>query len=195
MGRIDARVAGRREPVTGSLASTAWPDVSDDQLLAIHPDPDPLTDELVRDRVAGRAEADGRLLVDEAGDAEGDRVRLVGQRVESPAFLGEQLDRRPPGLAMHAGVDVVAERVARHSQLAERAVRHEEVGLGRDEVGLGDLDGALRAALGLGVGRLTGGDPEPVVTTGGDQLGMANADPGDAVDRHRPLVVGQRVRR
>ncbi len=112
VGRIDPRVAGRREPMAGNLTGAGLTDVGDDELVAGDADPDPLADELVGDRVARRAIADRRLLVDDAGDAEGDRVRLVGDRVEPAALVGEHLIRRPPGLAMVTSVDLGTERVA-----------------------------------------------------------------------------------
>ena len=137
---IDARAARRRQPMTRGLAGAGRADVSDDELVAVDPHPDALTDELVWHRVAGRAEADRRLLVDDAGDTEGDGVGLVGHWVQPSALVGQQLDRRPASLAVLARVDLVAERIARGPQLGERAVLVKEVGLGRDEIGLGDLD-------------------------------------------------------
>jgi len=195
VGRIDARVAGRREPVPGGLAGAGRTDVGHDELLAVDPDPDPLADELVRHRVAGRPEADRRLLVDDPGHAEGDGVRLVGHRVEPLAFVRQLIDRRPAGLAVLASIDLLAERVARGPQLGERPVFLQEVRLGRDEVGLGDLDRALRAALRRRIGRHAGVDLEAVMARGGDEDRVLDGDAGDPVDRDGPLVVRQRVRR
>jgi hypothetical protein len=59
--------------VPGNLARAGEADVGDDQLIAGHPDPDSLPDELVGHRVAGRATADRRLVVDDPSHAEGDR--------------------------------------------------------------------------------------------------------------------------
>ena len=39
----------------------------DDELVALDADPDPLADELVRNRIAGRAEAERGVVVDEHG--------------------------------------------------------------------------------------------------------------------------------
>ncbi len=105
-------VARSRESVPSSLASPGRTDVGDDELVAVDAHPDPLADELVRHRVARRAIADRGFLVDDAGDPEGDRVRLVGHRVEALALLGKQVDRRASGLAVLAGVDLLAERIA-----------------------------------------------------------------------------------
>lgn len=191
---IDARIAGRREPVAGGLSSSRRTDVGDDELVTVDPDPDPLADERVRHRVAGRAIADCRLLVDDPGDAEGDRLRLLGHGVEPPTFVGQELDRRPVRLAVPAGVDLVAERLACRPKLGEGAVLGEQVRLGRHEIGLGNLDRALAATLRRRVEWHAGMDLESVVTTGGDKDRVADRDAGDSVDRHRPLVVGQRVR-
>jgi hypothetical protein len=96
---------------------------------------------------------------------------------------------------MGSRVDRLAEDVTCLAQLGERPVCREEVRLGRDQVGLGHPDGRLAAAFGLRVKRHAGDDLEPVVAASGDDLRVPHADPGDPVDRHRPLVVGEGVLR
>jgi hypothetical protein len=72
--------------VTGHLAGTIPGGEGDDELVALDPDPHSLAGELVRHRVAGRAEAERRVVVDDAGDAERDRMRLGRDRVQAPAL-------------------------------------------------------------------------------------------------------------
>jgi hypothetical protein len=96
---------------------------------------------------------------------------------------------------MLARVHPLAERVAGGSEPGERLVRRQEVGVGRDEVGLGDLHRTLRAALRGRIGGDAGVDLEPVMAAGGDQDRVLDGDPGDPIDRDRPLVVGECVRR
>jgi hypothetical protein len=113
----------------------------------------------------------------------------------SRSFGGQSFDRRLTGLAVLPGVDRLAERVAGRPQRGEGLIRRQQVGVGRHEVGLSDLDGALRTALALWIGRLAGDDLEPVMATRGDELGMTDGNPGDPVDGDGPLVVGQGVGR
>ena len=193
VGGIDPRVAGCRERMAGDLAGSGRSLVDDHELVAVDAHPDPLADELVGHPVAGGAEADRRLVVDDPGQPEGDRVRRDGHGVEPAALLGEQVGRRPPGLAMRALVDLGAERGAADPERGEGRVRLEQVGVGRDEVGLGDLDRALGAALGRGVGRHAGMDDEAIVAGGSDEDRVLHRDPGHPVDRDGPLVVGQGI--
>jgi hypothetical protein len=58
VGGIDARVARRRERMARDLAGTVAGGECDDEFVASDPGPDPLADELVRNRLAGRAEAE-----------------------------------------------------------------------------------------------------------------------------------------
>ena len=135
---IDAWVARRGERMAGDLAGAVTSGVGDDELVAVDSHPDPLADEPVGHRVAGRAEAEGRVVIDGAGHAEGDRVGLGRDRVQPPALGRQPVDRRLAGLAVRSGVDALAERVAGGPQLGERAVRREQVGLGRHEIGFGE---------------------------------------------------------
>jgi hypothetical protein len=83
MGRVDARVARRGERVARHLARTVAAGAGHHQLVAGDPDPDPLSDQGVRDRVAGRAEAQGGVVVDQPRLPEGDGVRLGRQGVKA----------------------------------------------------------------------------------------------------------------
>jgi hypothetical protein len=132
--------------------------------------------------------------IDDPGDAEGDRVRLKGQWMQAPTFLSQQLERWPAGLAVRAGVDLGTGRVTGGAELGERSVIGQQVGLGGHEVGLGDLDGALAAALRGRIGRHAGVDGQAVMAAGGDEDRMLDRDPRDPVDRHRPFVVRRPVR-
>jgi len=96
---------------------------------------------------------------------------------------------------VRTGVDHRLERRTGAGQRGEVAVVVQQVGGGGDEVGLGDAHRGLRAALGLGVVGDTGLDHAPVVAPGGHQKRVAHRQAGHPVDRHRPFVVGQQVRR
>jgi hypothetical protein len=69
--------------------------------------------------------------------------------MQAGPLLGEHIDGRALGLGVPAGVDSCHDREAGHFQCGEARVILQQVGLGRNQVGLGDLDGRLRAALGL----------------------------------------------
>src|ERR1035437_10118649 len=69
-------------------------------------------------------------------------------------------------LTMLAGVDLPAERLTGNPQGCERGIFGREVRLGRDEVGLGDLDRALRAALARRIGWHAGVDRQAIVAAG-----------------------------
>ena len=78
---------------------------------------------------------------------------------------------------------------------ARTSHRRQEVVVGRDQIGLRDPDRRLRAALGLRIARHTRRNRQPVVAADGHDLRVADRDPADMIDRHRLLVIGQRVGR
>jgi hypothetical protein len=108
----------------------------------------------------------------------------------SRAFLGQHLHRCPSGLPVRARVDLLAPGPAGGFELAEHPILGRKVGLGRDQVGLGDPDRCLAAALGLRIRRHTGADGHAVVPGDRDDLRMPDRDPGDVIDRDGALVVG-----
>ena len=181
--------------MAGDLGQTGLGPGDDDDLVARDPGPDLGPDEPPRHRVADRAQPDRLIVADRAGLAEGRRVRLGRQAVEVAPLDREQIVGSPAGLAMDPPVDGRAEADAGGGQGGEARIGRQQVRLGRDEVGLGDLDRALAAALRLGVERGTGKDRRAIVAAGGDDLRVADRDPGDPLDGHRPLVVGEQVGR
>lgn len=147
MRRVDPRHAWRGQSMTCDLSGAVLAGVGHDQLVTRDPDPDPLAGQGVRDAVPRRAESQRRVVVDEAGDPEGDGVSLGRDRVEPPPLGRQPLCWWLAGLAVLALVDRLAEGLAGRPQLGERLVRLEEVRLGGHEIGLGDPDGRLRATL------------------------------------------------
>ncbi|MGH8919747.1 MAG: hypothetical protein ACRD0H_15690, partial [Actinomycetes bacterium] len=127
----------------------------DDQLVAHHPAPHLGALVAVGGGVAHRAEADGLVIADQPGLAQGGGVGLSGQDVEVGGLLGQHVGRRPAGLAVPPAVDLLAERVAGDHQGGESGVGVEQVRLGGDDVALGHLHRRLRAPFGLGVIRDT----------------------------------------
>jgi hypothetical protein len=96
---------------------------------------------------------------------------------------------------MLARVDPLAEASAFELELGEVPIGRAQVVIGGHEIGLGDPDRRLRAALRLRVRRHARRDRQPVVARGGHDPGIAHRDPTHLIDRHRALVVGQRVGR
>jgi hypothetical protein len=119
VGGIDPGIARRRQSVAGDFSGAGRATVDDNDLLTVNADPHALRDQLVGHRVPRRAIADRRLVVDHPRQAEGDREGLVGHRMKPLAFVGQELDRRLSGLAMLAGVDLLAECVAGGPELGE----------------------------------------------------------------------------
>ena len=81
------------------------------------------------------------------------------------------------------------------SSCGEVLVLVAQVVIGRDQIGLRDLHRRLRAALALRIRRLAGRDRQPVMTGDLDDRRVADRDPAHVLDRHRLLVIGQRVGR
>ncbi len=197
---VDARRTRGRAVVAGDLDRPGRADVHDDHLLvgalAVDADPHALPAEGVRDgvlpAVQGHHRAAGR---DGAGHPERDRVRARGHRVQPGLFVGEHLVRGPPRHPVDAGVDHVAELLAGSLEVGEGVVGAQQVRLGRHEVGLGELDGVLTAALRGRVGRLAGVHGDPVVRCEGHDLRVPHRHPGDVSDRHSLLVVRQHIGR
>jgi hypothetical protein len=108
--------------------------------------------------------------------------------------LGGQPDGRGlAGLAMLAGVDLLAEPLARPGQLGERRVVAEQVGAGGDQVGLGQLHRRLRPALALRIVGDAALDLAAVVAADRDHLGVADRDAGHVIHGHGLGVVGQQM--
>jgi hypothetical protein len=192
---LDGRRAGSRALVSGHFARSLLAHGGDDEFVAVKPRPDSSIDQLMRDGVTHPLHRDRGVPVDPAGGAERDGERLSWQRMQPLAFLGQRLGRAAAGLPVDPVVDLLAELSARRLQLSEGAVRLEQVRLSRHQVGLGDLDRVLRAALGLRVRGDAGADGHPVVPADLDDLRVAHRDPRDMLHRHRLLVVRQRIRR
>ena len=131
----------------------------------------------------------------ERGLPERHRDRLGRQRVQPLTLGGQQLGRRAAGDPVRPGVDHAAEPRAGGLELGKRPVVLAQVDLGGDQVPLGDAHGGLRAALGLRVGRHAGPDRQPVVPTGGHDVGVADRHPRHVLHGDGLLVVGQRVGR
>jgi hypothetical protein len=108
--------------MTGDFASALAGDEGDHELIAVDAHPNPFADQLVRHRIARRAETQRRVVIDHPGDTKGDRVRLGRDRVQPPAFGRQPIGRGLSCLAMRSCVDQLAERVAGGPQLGERAV-------------------------------------------------------------------------
>jgi hypothetical protein len=190
VGVDDAGPARDGQAVTGDLDQAPVVPTDDHELVA-H-DPAPHLGALVplRSRVADRPETDGLVVADPAGLAQRGCVGIGGQHVQQPAFLDDHVGRSPAGLPVLPAVDPLPERVAGSGQLGEAPVVVAQVRLGGDQVRLGDLDGRLGAALGLGVIGPARLDLAAVMTPQSDHLGMADGHAGDVFDRHRLLVVG-----
>ena len=115
--------------------------------------------------------------------------------MEEGQLFGEGLGRNPPSHGVEAPVEGVHGSRTGDLELDEAGVLVEQVGLGRHQVRLGDLDRRLRTALGLGVIGHTGADGHPVVVGRCHHGLVAHRDPGDVAIGHRLLVVGQHVGR
>ena len=172
----------------------------DDDLLlpALPADPDPhrRPEQGVRHRVLPTLKRDHRSVArHHPGHPERDGVRDRRDRVQPGPFLLEHLGRGPAGDPMHPGVDLLTERLAGGLQLRERVVLRQQVGVLRDQVGLGDLHARLRPTLGRRVGRDTRVDRDPVMPGERHHGRITHRHPGHVLGGHRLLVVGQHVRR
>ena len=81
------------------------------------------------------------------------------------------------------------------SNSAKSSILVAQVVIGRHQIGLRDLHRRLRATLRLGIRGLAGRDRQPVMTGNVDDRRVADRDPAHVIDRHRLLVIGQRVGR
>ena len=110
-------------------------------------------------------------------------------------FLGQHLGRSPAGDPVRPGVHLLAEHRAGLLQPGERAVLRQQVGVSRHQVGLGDLHRGFRPAFRRRVIRHAGRHGQPVMPPQRDRGRVTDRQPGDMLDRHRLLVIGQQVSR
>lgn len=96
---------------------------------------------------------------------------------------------------MFAVVDEVHEFVAGRFNVSEGVIFGPEVGVFRDDVGLGELHGGLDTALGRGVRRLAGEHRDAVVTGEVHRRDVAHRDAGDVGHGDGFLVIGQDIGR
>ena len=96
---------------------------------------------------------------------------------------------------MLTGVDALTELDARLLKLLKRRVAVAEVVIGRDDVGLRELNRCFRAALALRIERHARRDRQPVMAADRDDRRVAHRDPAHMISRDGPFVVGQRVSR
>ena len=129
------------------------------------------------------------------GQPEHDRVRLIGHPMQPDPFFGEHLDRDPAGHPMHPAVHLRHELLTRLLQLSKRGVLGAQVGVGGNQVGLGDLHRRLHPTLGGRVGRLTSQHGHPVMPAERDGLPVPDRHPGHMLDGDGFFVVGQHIRR
>ena len=108
----DLWIPGRGKTVADDLNEALGAAAHDDELLAHDPAPHFGALVAVGRRVAHRAEADGLVVAHDPGLTEGRGVSLDRQHVEVRRLLGEHVDRRPAGLAVHPGVEGLGEGVA-----------------------------------------------------------------------------------
>ena len=192
----DARLPRRGQRVTRDLARTLRRiDMNNNELRAIDARPDTLVDQGGRDRVERAADRDRRLPRHLARLTETHRVRDRRQWMQPLALRREHHRRRSARDPVLAGVHPITEHLARMLELGEVLIGRPQVVIGRDDVGLGDTDRRLGAALALRIRRDARRDRQPVMATDRHDLRVAHRDPAHVIDRHRLLVVSQRVGR
>lgn len=167
----------------------------DDQFLPRSPAPDPGADVTGRGGVADRPEPDRLVLTHQPFLAQRQRVRLVRQRVQVLPLGSQLAGRDRGGLPVHPPVDLRAELAARVLEPGEAAVGRPQVRLRGDQVGLGDLDRRLDAALRFRVERDAGRHRAAVMPAQRHHLRMPHRDPRHVIHGDGPCVVGQQVGR
>ena len=191
----DRRLPGVNDQVSCDLGWPVVANVDDHQHVARQAHPHPAVAEGVGDRIAGPTELDRRGPRHAPRFTKRDRVGLLGDPMQLGLFLSEHVDRTAAGDRVDTVVDLVHERHTRRLEGFPRVVFVAEVRLRRDQVGLRDLDGRLRAALRFGIERDTRRDCHPVIHRRGDDLRVPNRQRRDMTFGHRLFVVSQRIGR
>ena len=122
-------------------------------------------------------------------------MRHLRHRVQPGPLDLQPLRRDRARLPVHPPVHHHAELLACPRQLSEAPVALQQVRLRGHQVGLGDPHRRLRPALGLRVIRDARMHRHPVMPAHGDDLRMADRNPGDMLDGDRLLVISQRINR
>ena len=191
----DARAARGRQRMPGDLGQAPAGAGHDDQFLAVHPAPHPLTDMPGRGGIPYRPEPDRLIVINQAFLAKRDGVRLGRQPVQMFAFDPQPVRWDCVSLPMDAGVDLRAPLRACPLQLGERAVLAAQVRRGGHQIRLGDLHRGLGSALGFGIVGDTRFDLAAVVAAEFDHLRVPHRHPGDVLDGDGLGVVTQQIRR
>ena len=110
-------------------------------------------------------------------------------------LLLEQCHRRLAGRAMRPRVHIRHELRAGVLERLPVRILLAEVVIGWHQIRLRDLDRRLRTTLRLRIGRLARLDRQSVMARDLNDRRVPHRDPAHMLDRHRLLVVGQRIRR
>jgi hypothetical protein len=196
MARVDPGVSRGGHLVAGDLDGTGGAEMGDHDLVSVPADPHHLAGQMGWHGIHRPLPLDRRLVdPDGAGQSERGGVGMLGQRVQAGGFVGEHLDRGPPGHPVHPSVDRLAERHARRFERRPVRVVVEEVGVGGDQVGFRHPHRRLRPALGCRISGLAGVQGETVVTGRGDDVRVADRDPRYMVGGEGLLVIRQAIGR
>ena len=149
----------------------------------------------VRGRVGHVTQPHSLVLPDRPGLAQRGGIGLGRQRVQVLALLGEHLQRRSLGRPVRPLIEDDHLLLAADHQLLEAAVGGEQIGLGRNQVGLSHPDRRFRTTLGLRVVGDACLHLQSVVTAGRDQVRMPHRHSRHPVRGQGAFVVGQQVGR
>ena len=137
----------------GDLDSNRNRNVGGDDLIAINTNPHELINQGMWNRIGDTSKTDRHSRRHLAGFSERCGETRVGQAMQPELFLGEHLHRCSAGDPMLTPVDLDHEPGARLNELAPTRVRVEQIGVGRDKIGLRGLNRAFDTTLGLRIGR------------------------------------------